>query len=124
MKIFKNEGIWSTKINFVDNNNVFVGYDIAQQCCENAGWFISEKEEVNILENSVPEVENYCFDVDYFVKVVDEKCDELDEGKMVRFRLTDGKNELFLHLYNCHNGYYSHGFEIKNNDNLLFDGYL
>ena len=29
------------KINFIDENNVFVGYDLGQNCCENASWFIS-----------------------------------------------------------------------------------
>jgi len=36
MKIFLNEKELETKINFVDDNNVFVGYDLTQQCCENA----------------------------------------------------------------------------------------
>ena len=44
MKIFEGkESSWSDKVNFVDGNDVFVGYDLGQCCCENADWFISEK---------------------------------------------------------------------------------
>lgn len=36
MKIFERDG----KINFVDENNVLLGYDMSQDCCEHADWFI------------------------------------------------------------------------------------
>ena len=35
MKIFED----NIKVNFVDENNVFVGYDMRQSCCEQAGYF-------------------------------------------------------------------------------------
>lgn len=37
MKIFDKDG----KVNFVDENNVIVGYDTNQHCSEHAGWFIA-----------------------------------------------------------------------------------
>ena len=40
----------------------------------------------------------------------------LEEGGLVIFKLqslpTNPKSDLYLHLYNSHNGYYSHGFEM------------
>lgn len=36
----------------------------------------------------------------------------LDEGEMVVFRIIKYGQEKFLHLFNCHNGYYSYGFLI------------
>ena len=29
-------------VNFVDENNTLIGYDMSQCCCEDADWFISE----------------------------------------------------------------------------------
>ena len=37
MRIFEKDN----KHNFVDENNVYVGYDSYQSCCENADWFIA-----------------------------------------------------------------------------------
>ena len=120
MKIFELEkGKWEEKVNFVDENNVLVGYDMAQDCCENAGWFLSLTEDNEIKEDAVDEVEGYCFDTEYFVNV-DPKREEgdryscLEDGGMVRFRLLcQGKPDVYLHLYNAHNGYYGHGFTAE-----------
>jgi len=120
MKILKHEGENHEKVNFVDKNNVFVGYDMEQICCEHFAWFISEKEETKVFEfvdceKTLVDVENYVFDTNYFEEHIKAgKVKNTDKyGWMVRFRLTNGENELFLHLYNAQNGYYSHGFEAK-----------
>ena len=44
MKIFNKleKNGWGRKVNFVDENNVVLGYDMSQDCCERAGWFIAE----------------------------------------------------------------------------------
>ena len=116
MKIFDQTEEFPGKVNFVDENNVCLGYDLQQDCCEDADWFISDKEEktydVDTLEF---DVEDYVFDPAYFKYVASS---DLDEGGMVRFRLVNGDNELFIHLYNCHNGYYEHGFEFKIDDEI------
>uniref|UniRef100_A0A6M3KJA1 Uncharacterized protein n=1 Tax=viral metagenome TaxID=1070528 RepID=A0A6M3KJA1_9ZZZZ len=114
MKKFKKDG----KINFVDEFNVLVGYDIGQDCCEHADWFISDMEENTVYDknyNSIkrPEfdINKYRFDKKYFEKV---ECSQLDEGGMVRFKLTaKGLSNLYLHLFNSQNGYYGHGFEAN-----------
>ncbi len=111
------EGSWSTKTNFVDEQNRVVGFDTSQHCCEHAGWFISPDEAVCVRgeteEAGSPDAEAlapYRFDGDYFVLVNDYA--EFDEGGLVRFRLVaEGLPDLFLHLFNVHNGYYSHGFD-------------
>lgn len=123
MKIFDQTKEFPGKVNFVDKNNVCLGYNMAQDCCENADWFISDKEEktyddVNELEF---DVEEFVFDPTYFEDV---DCSGLDEGGMVRFRLVNGDAELFIHIYNCHNGYYGHGFEFKIGDEIKQNGYL
>lgn len=106
MKIFNKQG----KVNFVDENNVFVGFDDEGFCCEQFGWFIS-RDKGNKLdaESYEGDLEEYSFDTSYFEDV--DSPDIYDCGGMVRFRLQnlDG-HEIFLHLYNSHNGFYSHGF--------------
>ena len=139
IKIFDSEienGWGYKKVNFVDSNNAFVGYDMSQQCCEWASWFISETEDNNVSsdENSKCgetdyDLSEYVFDTDYFVEV---ECAEegyygscLDAGSMVRFRMfnKDG-HSLYLHVFNAHNGYYAHGFQAGYDERAVIDGYL
>ena len=105
MKVFMRD----SKINFVDENNVFLGYDMEQDCCEKADWFISDKQERVPMERDCddPDLDGYNFDINFFIEVT---ASELDAGSMVIFRITNGANEKFIHIYNSHNGYYSHGF--------------
>ena len=123
MKIFDKDG----KYNFVDENNVFVGYDNGQSCCENAGWFISTSVGGKEIDEQKIDFENYTFDVDFFVEVDDAIFDNrfyFDAGGCVAFRIVDNENELFLHLYNCHNGYYGHGFKMNNGEKEIHYGCL
>jgi len=126
MKIFESSNDYSEKINFVDKNNVFVGYDMGQDCCEQASWFISDSIKTLIPNNS--ELENkdgltgYNFDPEYF-KIIEDLAN-LESGGMAIFRLVRGKKQKFLHLFNCHNGYYSHGFEMKIGEDIKQIGSL
>ena len=77
MKIFDREG----KINFVDENNVFLGYDMGQCCCERADWYISDIETYGVRDRDPKESEGlggWIFDTKYFKKV---DCNDLDEGE-------------------------------------------
>ena len=125
MKIFERD----CKINFVDDNNVFVGFDNARNCCEDFGWCLTREFPVDGFQESKEEInpDGFQFDVTFF-KEVDEDFDpELDnhyDGGAVVFRLTKGPDEIFLTLWNHHNGYYRHGFEMKAGDECLFSGNL
>lgn len=119
MKIFnKDTGSWSDKVNFVDDNNVLVGFDMSGQCCENFGWFLSNEAPTKILEDASEvemcdiDPEGYQFDTNYFEQP-DATGDCFDESSMAVFRLTKGESEIFLTLHNTHNGYYSHGFTME-----------
>ena len=119
MKIFEQE---DCKVNFVDENNVFVGYDLAQDCCEDAGWFIADKivgydYDGNTDNLKTPDVCDYTFDKFFFEQV---ESASLDEGGQVAFRLTaKNKSDLYLNIYNCHNGYYCHCFEVKHGGEVV-----
>lgn len=48
-----------------------------------------------------------------------------DGGGAASFRLvSETGRDLFLTIFNFHNGYYSHGFEMTVGDESLLDGYL
>ena len=124
MKIFdETNSNFADKVNFVDKNNVFVGYDLSQSCCESAGWFINEKECDNVESQKDFDLQEYIFDTSYFKEVQNAR--EFDEGGLVLFKLTaENKPSLFLHIYNSHNGYYGHGFESKIGDVSWKNGVL
>jgi len=111
MKTFDKDG----KYNFVDENNVFVGFDSFGQCCERFGYFFSKEIplEIDTTEDQKSinfKEENYIFDIGFFKEDVGN-----EYGGFVTFRLfdkNDRKDCIYLNLYNIHEGYYAHGFEM------------
>lgn len=124
MKIFDTkEGAWSEKVNFVDQNNVYLGYDMDQNCCEHADWFIHTEPTSKTLDTKRTDLEDFCFDKKFF-HTYEVTCDDSDTTNMAVFKITDGKTDLYIHLFNCHNGYYGHGFDFKINNRLTREGSL
>lgn len=128
MKIFNQVEGWTTKVNFVDENNVILGYDLSQDCCEYADWFIADEVtndanffDINVEEGREADYTEYRFDTEFFMEFDN---DQYEVEAVVVFRITDGKNEKFIHLFNVHNGYYGHGFDFTINDQVTRDGYL
>jgi hypothetical protein len=127
IKIFAEGTDFPSKVNFVDENNVFLGYDLSQDCCEQADWFISDKIEFNIPEDGklaiVEDLSEFSFDTEFKCKI--NMNGSLDEGECAVFRIVKeyGK-EKFIHIFNSHNGYYSHGFEFKNGEEVISGGCL
>lgn len=125
MKIFQDMDSvgWGGKVNFVDENNVLLGYDMDSCCCEHFGWFIADQPatEVPAVTEEAGELTDYRFDPDYFSESYN---DYFDRGGMVLFRITNGPQEKYLHLYNIHNGYYSHGFTFSKDDQQIREGHL
>ena len=119
MKVFEE---FENKVNFVDDNDVYVGYDLGQDWCEHAGWFIQDKIEKDTETNSLfCDLTKYIFDKDFYEEIQDG-----DGGGTAIFKLTapNNKPDLYLHLFNVHNGYYGHGFTVKHNGVIVKGGYL
>lgn len=109
------------KVNFVDDNNVLVGFDDESCCCENFGWFLSRALPTTIEEGDNIDPEGFNFDPNFFdERTLDDKY--FDCGGLVSFRLTKGEDEIFLTLFNSHNGYYSHGFTMEVGGIKIHDG--
>jgi hypothetical protein len=134
MKFFNRDG----KYNFVDENNVYLGYDSNQQCCETAGFFIDvlplkDGEDISGKAHySVPNLDNFRFDPSFFqcVGAIDDDSPGASSQVAV-FRIVNDDNDkndksesLYIHLFNTHNGYYSHGFSFKQEDNKIQSGEL
>lgn len=112
-----------SKINFVDNENAFVGFDCDQQCCESFGWALIMDRNERLLATG----EKNFSDADLVFDTSVEPCpqDELLKrvlldsdyymGGTMAFRVRDEydfTDKGWLILYNCHNGFYSHGWEF------------
>ena len=135
MEIFERDG----KFNFVDENNVVLGYDNNQDCCEYADYYIVDFEPSTIVFNleetcSVRNisVKGYVFDTKFFKNLDDFYYKDgrhwdrgsLDSGGAICFRVVNGEAQKFIVLFNCHNGYYGHGFEFKEGNEVLKEGVL
>jgi len=111
MRVFYSEN--KRKVNFVDENNVLVGFNNTDDCCAKGGWFISDKKEEWLDESfkeGVMDFPGFVFDKKFVHRTFEE---EYFEGDAVQFRLVNGEAEKFLTLYNFHNGYYARGFEVS-----------
>lgn len=113
MRIFHLEKPWDSKVNFIDEKNVVLGFDGTDDCCAHGGWYLSDKSEASIPEDFVEEsmtLEGYSFDPSYF-KERDFERKDAEDAQTVEFRLVKYKSpDKFLTLFNCHNGYYARGF--------------
>lgn len=135
MKVFICNNNFGESINFIEDENTFVGFSNSQECCECFGWSMHEEgakdndPEVNATPTTLAErieeqglqcsYPGYCFDKKY-VKEINLGH---DEGGKVMFRLLkDGAPNLILTLYNYHNGYYSHGFTFTVKGKIVSDG--
>jgi hypothetical protein len=135
MRYFSSDdgSIYSTKVNFVDENNVLVGYDFGSNCCEQYGWYIHNKVSTKDVvadsimnetddANAINEfLKDWSFDTSFF-EIISKG--EYDVCATAVFRLVNGDNELFLHLFNEHNGYYSHGFDFSKDGEIIQSGSL
>jgi len=131
MKCFETKTQYgSEKVNFIDERNVCVGYEMAQQCCEDFGWFVSQHLQSRIGDNPQSEDREwpgFIFDVTRGVVDMRQTPDEYDYAGIVAFRLIKGdhdEEEMWLHLYNLHNGYYSHGYDFSRDGETISEGVI
>ncbi len=129
MKIFSgkmpgNPKSWAGKTNFVDRNNVVVGFDDVGSCCEHFGALITYAlpKSTSDVEASYESLEPYVFDTEFRAYP---SLGNTDSGGEVSFKLVaPGLPDLYLTLFNHHNGYYAHGFELVKDGKVLDSGSL
>lgn len=114
VKIFDCVDPWPTKVNFVDSNNVVLGYDMEQDCCEVAEWKMKPSRQEWQLTS-------YVFDTEYY------DSGGKDETYWVKFRLVssdENKPDVYITLKNTHNGFYAHGFKFAGPSGTIRSGDL
>lgn len=121
MKIFER----NSKINFIDENNLLLGYDLSQSCCEDAGWFIADQiMTLSQRDDNQPEDEKtwsgWVFDPDFCKHIPETEYEE----HVVVFRIIKEDEEKFVHLFNVHNGYYSHNFHFQKDKTMIVEDYI
>lgn len=75
--------------------------------------------------SSQKEFPNHVFDIGFFDNTRHYR--GLDDGDAVAFKLIDPRGiekDMYLVLFNCHNGYYGHGFEFRIGSNVIQEGTL
>ena len=123
MRIFECKKEWDDgqlggfleSINFVDENNVLVGFETSQHCCESIAWYFLDHDGEHI---EPPELEGVLFDPSR-----DAREEHDGDTHRVRFPLVDtrGKRQLTLVLENIHNGYYAHGVTVTRDGATIMD---
>lgn len=101
--LIKEEG---GKINFIDKNDNFVGFDYYSCCCEHFGYFFSatKSEEAAITDTDVISSCDFTSDGPEEVS----RDDGFSEENYAHFKCSSSVGTVYLTLYNHHNGYYSH----------------
>lgn len=121
MKVFTPDNSFKGRFNYVDKNNVLVGFDMNPDCCENFGSKITDT--LDDIKNA-PEIpdsgmEPYVFDTRFRQ---DNLYPDTDSGGSVTFKLTArGRKPRYLTFWNHHNGYYSHGFHFMVDGKVIHD---
>jgi len=124
------------RVNWVDENNVLLGFELGACCCEDFGYYyvsdpndykrvLDEAEETRCNQDETepaageePDLEDYVFDTGFFGQHL--KSNYYDEENFVIFKMSvpwkkDKQRKrpaVYLVLFNMHNGYYSHGFNF------------
>lgn len=116
MKLFdKNNGPLDSKANYVDEANWVLGYDTVRGCCESFGHgvFSSASLVDGDTAKETHEIAPYFF-ANEPPTVLKAPGGRAAAGGCVCFRIgAVGLPDLFVILWNYHNGYYAHGFDFK-----------
>lgn len=114
------------RMNWVDSNNVFVGFSDEGSCCEVWGgdFYDSLGANARRLNVDLSVDNNWVFDTSFYDANADIIIDGHSDAMCAAFRLVDGDREMFLVLWNDHNGYYAHGFDFCNGDTIIVEGSL
>lgn len=123
VKFFERDG----KYNWVDEYNVVVGFSATSCCCEQYGYFYSlvpKPSETDFQWDTLSETElkDYHFVPEFYESNWTSENGNEQEGI---FKMINSAGEtIYLTIFNYHNGYYAHGFEMLENGVEIRSGYL
>lgn len=101
-------------INFIDENDLYIGFDDDQSCCEYADWFVSDLPDTpsEFCSDMPPHDLNGWNFVDLRIlpdTFQDVEDPHVDEGGHIAFMIVHPEyGTKWLHFFNIQNGYYGH----------------
>lgn len=106
---------------YTTDQNIFIGIDSIQNCCENWGYIVSEDDISSFIGSELLNVEI----VDTQLKNIELQLKELDvyNGQAIFINLVTSAGILQFAVYNDHNGYYGHEVIIRSNQ-LTYNDFL
>lgn len=126
MKFFWRDG----KFNWIDDNNVLLGFEDSQQCCERYGYLYhtSLEDPTSVVPLADAELDEFNFDPFFHACGIFSSCStkEFDYPQTFTVKLLNKEEaaSLYLTIYNSHNGYYTHGFSFDNGKTTIHKGEL
>lgn len=102
-------------INFIDKNDAFVGFDYSPCCCEDFGYYITD-EITAVHPDTDLSLEGFWFDTSVepvYADSGEESWGGYEDGALAFRCINENGAVRYLHLYNHHNGYYSHGWNTS-----------
>jgi hypothetical protein len=116
MKCFDQVAPWPNKVNYVDTNNVVLGFDTQRNGCEDFGHGLASSllEAKDITTYRVDPCPFDITDYSFAQEAPASLGGEASDTNAMAFRiLSPNKPELFVVIWNHHNGYYAHGFTFE-----------
>ena len=121
MRLFTSKDSFYNKLNLVDENDVFVGYDYSQDCCEHFGYRWETSCRTHLQE---PDLNGAVFTKRHKkLESTDDYYDDCECEYGFEIKLNNG-NLIWFVIYNYHNGYYGHGFDFTDKEEKITSGVL
>lgn len=116
MIITKRTGKWRNRLNFIDSNDNFVGWDDESSCCEDHQWIVA-RDPQSLDDLGIDALAEHVFDTSRTPMLLEEHEFIREGGGIMCFPTCSPSGEqLYLLVMNDHNGYYSHGWEYHIGD--------
>jgi hypothetical protein len=125
------------RTNFVDENNVVLGWESASICCENHHWAVRTAmtdgqvvvQSQHGNEEVIVDLDGWVFDPTFVKHERWSQEDDVNSTYVVWFKIVNKEGvENFILLQNTQNGYYSHGFKLEVSEwdtpRVIFEGSL
>ncbi len=110
---FEFDGLEGYKMT-TSNQEILMGIDPDGQCCENAGYLMSEDDFSDFIGSELIRIETV--DISLSVKVIDYLHNQnIDMDSCMFFNFYTSNGMLQFVAYNEHNGYYSHQVSFISN---------
>ena len=122
---------WGNRLIIKDDNEVTVDFCYDQSCCEIFGYYVTDKQPVDMIDIAEPEIniscDNYNFRTIFFDELTEVGEEDNIERNAVVFKLINSDDkELFIVLYNVVYCPHSkpHDYVFSDKDKVIREGII